>query len=234
MSRYIFLIIFLYSTSSVSAAQFSLMKENSFEIYYEKRLNPYTVEYAIKLLKHSKKEIDRIFKITNSVNFKIYLYADTINFITEQKAMWWESYLFKTNVVYINNVDYLMEKNCFNLIIKYLIAYRYLLEEYKNRVPGWFLKGLSLYFAKLTFPDSGIKFRKFDELLKKLENYTTKEEYQQSHRSLYEGISYLANNFTFDKIIEFINQSKSHQEFEKLFFQFFGLQLSNFKEMMLR
>jgi len=234
MNKYIFLIFLLCSVSLIYGAQFSLMKENEFELYYEKTLNPYTVEYAIKLLKHSKEEIVSVFKITNSVNFKIYLYADTINFISEQKGMWWESYLFKTNVVYINNVDFLMEKNCFNIIIKYLVVYRYLLEQFKNKVPGWFLKGISLYFAKLSFPDSGIKFKNFDELLKKLENYTTKEEYQQSHKCLYEGISYLANNFTFDKLIEFINQSKSYQNFENLFFQFFGLQLSNFKEMMLR
>ena len=148
--------------------------------------------------------------------------------------MWWESYIFKTNFVYINNVDFLMEKNSFNLIIKYLITYRYLLVNFKEKIPAWFLKGVALYFANLTFPASDIKFTDFKELLDKLDNYATKEEFYQANRHLYNGIDYLASNYTFDKIVKFIKNCNTTQDFEKLFFQFFGLHINEFKEIILK
>lgn len=226
--------IFLFSFN-LFGTDFKFIKEKEIEIFYEKEVNPYKVEYVIQVLKNTKNTLTEKFGFTNFKNFKIFIYQDTINFISDGVGKWWHNYIFKSNILYIQNIETLMQQNILHKVLCYAFSRFQIIENFdKNRIPEWFFVGLALYFSKLNFNDQGIIFKNFNELINNLNNNSFNQEkfYQASH-NIYGGISYLSERFGFDKLIELINVSQTESDFEKNFFQFFGITLNDFKEIIL-
>ncbi|MBN1898704.1 MAG: hypothetical protein JW827_08005 [Spirochaetes bacterium] len=224
------MVLLLLTGQLFSSTEFSVIKEDELELHYDKGLNPYTVEYAMKLLKHTKEYYTQIFNKTNYIPLKIYLYSSTINFISEQNASYWQNFIFQSDSVYINNVDFLLEENSFHIIIKYVMIYNYLLAEYKERIPPWFLNAMALHASNLVFPKSEVTFANFDDMVSNLTNFTLKDEYYQANNKLKQGITDLVNDHQLARVLEFMENCLDYEDFKKKFFQFFGFSLSEYKK----
>jgi len=234
MGKYIIKIFFIIYAVNLLARDFKILKEKKFEIYYERDINPYVTEYVLNILKDSDSKITEKFNFTNSYIFKVVIYNDLINFINDRVGNFNENYVFKSNIIYIQNIELLMQQNILHSVINYaLTRYQLILNFDTNIIPEWFLTGISLYISNLNFSDSGIIFKNFDELINFLKKSSNSEKFKQACHNLYNGISYLLNRFTFEKIIEFLNNCKAKGDFENLFFQFFGLKLQDYKNIIL-
>jgi len=233
MIRFIFIFILSITANLYSNNDYAVIKNDGFNIYYKKNINYYTVEYAVKLFSKSKAEFIEAFKDVKPTNIDIYIYADTVDFISDGIGMWWENFVFKSNKIYINNIDLHMEKNSLNRIIKYSVTYKYLINSYTDIIPEWFLRSVSLYFAKLKFPKSSSKIRDFNDIVDKIDSYTTKDECYKVNNLLYNGMEYLSNNYGFDKVVKCIQEGKEGSDFSQRFLQELGISLDEYKEIIL-
>ncbi len=235
MKKLIFINVFILFLSSYTFADFILIKEKQYNIYYEKSINFYSLEYVIKLLKDIDRDFNMIFFQTNRKNIDIYLYNDIVKFMSEQNTMWWQNYLIKSNQIAINNIDLLLQKNSMYSILKYLIFNHKLNNFYKDKFPKWFLNGLSIYFAdKDLFKKGGLKFINISEVKNKLKNYVIKDEFETANCYCMLGIKYLVNNHTKEKLIEYIGVVNSGREFKKGFFDFFGISFVDYLNQFLK
>ncbi len=229
MKKRLLLIAFILIFIPELLADFKHKKRGNYNFYYDKKLNRYSLEYIISLTEIFDMECKSKIFCTNSDSLDIYLYNDTARFINEQKGRWWQKYIIKSNSAAINNIELLLQKNGLKNLLKYIIYKNNILNSFKKRLPVWFSNGLAIYYSDETlFKNKGLKFSSFEEFIKKLTDYTTKEECEQANYNCCKSIKHLVDNFGEDKILEYIRTVTTEKEFEKSFYDFFKTTYKDF------
>ncbi len=229
MKKLTLLIIFIVVLVSFLYGDFKNIKEKRYNIYYEHSLNLFSLDYVVKLLSIMDDEFSKKFVFTNRELINVYLYCDTVKFMNEQKAMWWQNYEIKSNKVCINNIDLLLEKNSLHILLKYIFFKLNLKTLYNDKLPVWFINGLAIFYSdKQLFKQQSLRFTVFKEFINKLSNYTTKEQWEAANYCCYKGIKYLVDQYGEDKIREYIGSIKDEKEFRNKFFNFFGITYKEF------
>lgn len=229
------LIIFSLLIKTALFANFSLIKEENLNIYYSKTINPYTTEYIIKLAKTFNGNFKLTFNITNNNPINLYLYDNTVQFINEQSTMWWQNYLIKSNNIYLNNLDLLLEKNSLQNILKYLIFYVNLNYIYSDHISPWLINGIAIYYSdKGLFKKNGVILVDFNQITEKLNKFTFQEEFEQVNYYCFKAVSYMIENYNEKTFYNYINQLKNPGDYSNNFFNFFGISFPEFTQEILK
>lgn len=224
MNKILILIMLLPLFNLNLQAEFKSTKEGKYNFYYDKNLNIYSLKYIIKQVNKFDKDFRKKFSFTNNNPLNIYLYNDTVKFINEQKGMWWQNYIIKHNLVAINNIDLLLQKNSLRNLVKYIIYRDSFIIFFKNRLPVWLINGLAIYYSDANmFENKNLQFVSFNEFIYKLDNYTTKEECEQANYNCCKSIKYLFNNHGEDKILKYFKTIRTRAEFKNKFFDYFKI-----------
>lgn len=222
-------LIIVFTLLSGLVADFKEIKEARFSIFYEKDVNIISLEYVVKLLKGIDDKFHDKFALTNIQPSSLYLYNDTINFMNSQKVMWWQNYSIKSNHIALNNIELLLQQNSLHDILKYLIFYMNLNYFYHKKVPSWVINGLAIYYSgNKYFSSARRQFNSFNEFQKKIQQYTTQEEFKAAHYYCYKGIKYILDQYGEEKLFEYLNNVNTEEEFSKNFFNFFGISFQEY------
>ena len=192
-------------------------------------MNRFSLEYIIKQARKFDINYKEVFFLTNNKTVNFYLYNDTTKFINEQKGMWGQNFIFKSDLVAINNIDLLLTKNYMQGLLKYVIFRINFLHSFENCLPAWFINGLAIYYSnKDMFQTKGLKFSSFDEFIDKLDNYTTLNEFEEVNYYCYKGVKYLMDNYGEDKVLEYIKTNNNKEEIKNNFFNSFNVTYDDF------
>ena len=233
--RFLFIVILLLLLILPLHGDFKIIKENRYTVHYDPSLNLFSLEYVLKLLKNTDEKFLTKFSVTNTNTINLYLYNDTIKFMFEQKAMWWENYRLKPDSVAINNIELFLQKNSLHDLLDYVLFKLDLLNLYKDRLSTWFINGVAIYYSESTlFKNGSYKFSSLQEMTNKLNKYQSKEEMESANYYCYKSIKYLADQYGEEKILQYLNMKKDLKEFENGFFNFFGISYNEFIQFSLK
>ncbi len=229
MKRINYIIILLFLFTLPLRGDFKLMKEGVFEFHYMSNINPFTVEYVSQISKEINLRFQETFFMTNGNNIILTMYNDMGQFLKDQSLPWWQNYTIRSNTIFLNNIDLLLEKNFLQSFLKYAIFRINFFEQYHANVPEWILIGMALlYTDKTLFPHHSMKWVNFKSVLNKLHNASSLDEFEEAHYYCMKGVEYIMKTYQEDSFIKYMNENKSLSEFEEKFFNFTGMSYSEF------
>lgn len=212
-------------------SDFCSIKEKRYSLYYPASFNPFTVEYIFNLIKTIDHNFTATSRFTNQEDLDIFLYDSRVAFMKKQSAMWWENYLARSNRIYINNVDLLMEKNYLHTLMKFLIARINLTSVYRDRIPAWLIAGLSVQYAgKGLFSRQNAAFGSFQEVELSLSGYKSREELETAYYLCFRAVRFLLEKIPENELNEYLNTSRNTEEFRSRFINLTGMTYAEFMQ----
>ncbi|MDD5067466.1 MAG: hypothetical protein PHF84_10530 [bacterium] len=204
-------------------------KEKNIVLCYEKEVNPFTVEYIMNLAKIIDQNFRQNQKYSGDAPLNIYIYESTANFMRERSSMWWQNFIIRSNVIYLNNVNLMLEKNFLQTLMKYLIYRVQFSTLYGDKVPEWVMTGIAVYYTdKNLFPPHNIKFSNFQEIIDRIHGYKTTEELDQINHYYYRAVKYIFDNYKEDPFFQIMGQSNNFDEWQQNFFNLTGITYNEF------
>lgn len=229
MKKLILLLILCLPLSLFSG--FFSIKEKRYALYYPASVNPFTVEYIFNLIKTIDQDFSGTSSWTNQEDLEVFLYDSRIAFMKEQSAMWWENHQARSNRIYLNNVDLLMEKNYLHALMKFLIARINLRGHYRGRIPAWLMTGLAVRYAgKGLFSRHNVAFSGFQEVETRLTDYKSREELEAAFYLCYRGVNFLLDKIPENELNDYLKSNSTMEGFRTRFINLTGMTYAEFMQ----
>jgi hypothetical protein len=230
MKKYIIIIFLLIcDLSLLCSADFLLYKESRFDVYFEKDYDMQVLEYLIQLMNFHDSQYSQKMSYQPSQLLKFYIYKDAYNFTKEGSGNSWQNPVIKTNQIVFSTSPLLSADKHIQNHIKYFIYRENLNEQYGNKLPSWFLNGLSIFYTdKSLFQDNSLRITNIISLNEIMVNYKTKTEYDKVNFLCLKGIKDLLELYNENVLLKFMNSVASKKEFEIKFFNHLGISYSDY------
>lgn len=128
-------------------SDYATFVDDFFVLTYPKKLPDNRVEKIISYLHYAREKNRQILNTQLSKKVKINFYPSTQIFCNETSVEWWKAGVSKSNIIHLQPVNVLLERNILKSTLIHEYTYFVIKEICTTQAPLWFIEGIASYIA---------------------------------------------------------------------------------------